>query len=67
MIFFYLNLILQMIMIQRHGNVNFQIQVVIRHNYEIFKGIIFFFEYCGMGTCKYVSLFLRVSHFSRFE
>lgn len=56
-----------MIIIQRHGNVNFQIQVVIRHNYEIFKGIIFFFEYCGMGTCKYVSLFLRVSHFSRFE
>lgn len=42
MIFFYLNLILQMIMIQRHGNVNCQIQVVIRHNYEIFKGIIFF-------------------------
>lgn len=41
-IFFNLNLILQMIMIQRHGNVNFQIQVVIRHNYEIFKGIIFF-------------------------
>lgn len=36
LIFLNLNLILQMIMIQRHGNVNFQIQVVIRHNYEIF-------------------------------